>query len=280
AKNWGRMPHVIERIIAARAEGIDAAANVYPYAASSTSLSTLVPDWSMEGGYAELKKRLADPAQRARIAETLQAQFTKRGPKGIYITRIGNPRYTQYEKHYVEEIATMMNLTPDEAMMKLFSDTNSSPNVIFFSMNEGDVQTALKQSFVSIGSDSGSPTPEARARGLAVHPRAYGTFPRVMGHYVRDEHLFTLEEAVRKATSQAADRTNLSDRGVLRPGMKADVVIFDPEKIRDVSTYEDPHHFSEGILDVIVNGAPVLRDGTMTTALPGRVLRGPGFIRR
>jgi N-acyl-D-amino-acid deacylase len=144
-------------------------------------------------------------------------------------------------------------------------------------MNETDVQTALKQSFVSIGSDSGSPPPAARAAGQAVHPRAYGTFPRVMGHYVRDEHLFTLEEAVRKATSQAADRTNLADRGVLRPGMKADVIVFDAEKIRDVSTYEDPHHFSEGVIDVIINGKAVLQDGTMTSTLPGRVLRGRGY---
>jgi dihydroorotase/N-acyl-D-amino-acid deacylase len=277
AANWGRMPFVIERIKAARAEGLDVAANVYPYAASSTGLSTLVPDWALEGGYAELKKRLADPAQRAGIAEALQAQFRKRGAKGIYITRIGNPDFAQYEKHFVEEIAAMMNVTPDEAMMRLFSETNSSPNVIFFSMDETDVQTALKQSFVSIGSDSGSPSPAARAAGSAVHPRAYGTFPRVMGHYVRDEHLFTIEEAVRKATSQAAARTNLSNRGVLRPGMKADIVVFDEAKIRDVSTYEDPHHFSEGVLDVIVNGAPVLRDGAMTNALPGRVLRGRGY---
>jgi dihydroorotase/N-acyl-D-amino-acid deacylase len=277
AANWGRMPHVIERINAARAEGIDVAANVYPYAASSTGLSTLAPDWALEGGYADFKKRLADPAQRARIAEVLQAQFKKRGPKGIYITRIGNPADAQYEKHFVEEIAAMMSVAPDEAMMRLFADTNSSPSVIFFSMNEADVQTALKQSFVSIGSDSGSPPPAARAAGQAVHPRAYGTFPRVMGHYVRDEHLFTLEEAVRKATSQAADRTNLSDRGVLRPGMKADVVVFDPDKIRDVATYEDPHHFSEGVIDVIVNGTLVLQDSAMTKSLPGRVLRGRGY---
>ncbi len=277
AANWGRMPHVIERITAARAEGLDVAANVYPYAASSTSLSTLAPDWSLEGGYAELKKRLADPSQRTRIAEELQRQFKKRGPRGIYITRIGNPAFAQYEKHYVEEIAALMKVEPDEAMMSLFAETNSSPSVIFFSMNEADVQTALKQPFVSIGSDSGSPPPAARAGGFAVHPRAYGTFPRVLGHYVRDEHLFTLEEAVRKATSQAADRTNFTDRGVLRPGMKADLVVFDAEKIRDVSTYEDPHHFSEGILDVIVNGTPVLQDGAMTKALPGRVLRGRGY---
>jgi N-acyl-D-amino-acid deacylase len=277
--NWGRMPHVIERISAARAEGLDVAANVYPYAASSTSLSTLVPDWSLEGGYSELKKRLADPPQRARIAEALKAQFAKRGPKGIYITRIGNPALAQYEKHFVDDIATMMNLAAEEAMMSLFADTTYSPGVIFFSMNEDDVQTALKQSFVSIGSDSGSPPPAARAASAGAHPRAYGTFPRVMGHYVRDEHLFTLEEAVRKATSQAADRTNLSDRGILRPGMKADVVVFDPATIRDVSTYEDPHHFSEGILDVIVNGKAVLRDGAMTNALPGKVLRGRGYVK-
>ena len=277
--NWGRMPHVIERINAARAEGLDVAANVYPYAASSTSLSTLVPDWSLEGGYSELKKRLADPPQRERIAEALKAQFAKRGPKGIYITRIGTPALAQYEKQFVDDIATMMNLAPDEAMMRLFAETTGSPGVIFFSMNEGDVQTALKQSFVSIGSDSGSPSPAARAASAGAHPRAYGTFPRVMGHYVRDEHLFTLEEAVRKATSQAADRTNLSDRGVLRPGMKADVVVFDAAAIRDVSTYEDPHHFSEGIVDVVVNGKAVLRDGMMTTALPGRVLRGRGYVK-
>jgi N-acyl-D-amino-acid deacylase len=280
AANWGRMPHVIERINAARAEGLDVAANVYPYAASSTSLSTLAPDWSLEGGYADFKKRLADPADRARIAEVLRAQFTKRGPKGIYITRIGNPTFAQYEKHFVEEIAALMNVAPDEAMMQLFANTTSSPSVIFFSMNETDVQTALRQSFVSFGSDSGSPTPASRVAGQAVHPRAYGTFPRVLGHYVRDEHLFTLEEAVRKATSQAADRTNLTDRGVLRPGMKADVVVFDPAKIRDVSTYEDPHHFSEGVVDVIVNGDVVLRDRAMTNALPGRVLRGRGYKRQ
>jgi len=150
-----------------------------------------------------------------------------------------------------------MNTTPDEALMRLFSETPSSPNVIFFSMNENDVQEALKQPWVSLGSDSGSPTPQARANNVGTHPRAYGTFPRVLGHYVRDVKLFTLEEAVRKMTSQAADRANLSDRGVLRPGMKADIVVFDRQAIRDVATYEDPHHFSEGVSEVIVNGVPV-----------------------
>jgi dihydroorotase/N-acyl-D-amino-acid deacylase len=278
-KVWGTMPHVVDRIDAARAEGIDVAANVYPYIASSTSLSTLAPDWALEGGYAEFQKRLADPEQRAKIAEALKAQVAKRAERGIYVARIDNPALAEFEKKFIEQIAAGMNLPPEEALMRLFAETKGSPNVIFFSMFEDDVRTALKQPWVSLGSDSGAPTPEARARGVATHPRGYGTFARVLGHYSRDEHLFTLEEAVRKMTSQAADRVHFEDRGVLRPGMKADVVVFDPEKIRDVATFEEPHHFSEGVSDVIVNGVPVLRDGVITHALPGRAIRGKGYVR-
>jgi len=276
-RNWGKMPHVIERIEAARAEGIDAAANVYPYIASSTGLSTLAPDWALEGGYAAFKQRLADPAQRPRILEEFTRQFAKRGEKGIYVTRIVNPDYAQYEKHYMPEIAQMMGVSQEEALARLFENTPVSPRVIFFSMDEGDVQYALKQPWVSIGSDSGSPTAEDRAKNSAVHPRAYGTFPRVAGHYVRDVKLFTLEEAVRKMTSQAADRVHFDDRGVIRPGMKADIIVFDPATIRDVATFDDPHHFGEGVADVVVNGVPVLLNGTMTSALPGRTIRGRGF---
>ncbi len=275
---WGLMPHIIDRINAARAEGIDVAANVYPYIASSTSLSTLAPDWALEGGYAEFQKRLLDPPLRGRIVEEFKKGVTKRGERGIYVSRIPNPALAPYEKKFIEQIAAEMNVTPDEALVRLFTESPTSPGVIFFSMSEPDVQYALKQPFVSMGSDSGSPTPEAREKQAGTHPRAYGTFPRVIGHYVRDEKLFTLEEAVRKATSQAADRTNLSDRGILRPGMKADIVVFDPDRIRDVATFEDPHHFSEGISDVIVNGEAVLRGGQMTQALPGRMLRGRGYV--
>ncbi len=278
-RNWGRMPHVIDRIIEARAEGIDVAANVYPYIASSTSLSTLAPDWALEGGYSELTKRLADSEQRAKIAAWLHDEVVNRREHGIYVGRIANPALAQYEKKFIEQIAAELGTTPEEALMKLFSETPTSPSVIFFSMNEPDVQFALEQPWVSIGSDSGSPTPQARATAASTHPRAYGTFPRVLGRYVRDEKLFTLEEAVRKMTSQAADRAQLADRGVLRPGMKADLVVFDPARIRDVATYEDPHHFSEGIIDVIVNGVPVLRDEQMTDTLPGKVLRGRGYRR-
>ncbi|HEY3056212.1 MAG TPA: amidohydrolase family protein [Thermoanaerobaculia bacterium] len=278
--NWGRMPHVIERIEQARAEGIDAAANVYPYIASSTALSTLAPDWALEGGYSTFKARLADPEQRVRILEFFRLQFEKRGERGIYVSRIANPAFAQYEKHFMPEIASMMGTTQEEALARLFSETNVSPRVIFFSMDESDVQYALKQPWVSVGADSGSPTPADRAANSAVHPRGYGTFPRVAGHYVRDVKLFTLEEAVRKMTSQAADRAHLEDRGVLRPGMKADIIIFDPNAIRDAATFEDPHHFAEGVSSVIVNGVPVLWDGAMTPALPGRTIRGRGYVKR
>jgi len=275
--NWGRMPHVIERINAARAEGIDVAANVYPYAASATGLSTLLPDWSLEGGYTEMQKRLADPEQRARIAEALRGQFEKRGERGIYITRIDNPALASFEKKFVEQIAADMNLAVDEALMKLFAETPYTPSVIFFSMHEDDVKVALRQPFDSVGSDSGAPSPEQRAKNVAVHPRAYGTAACVAGRYVRDEKLFTLEEAVRKMTSQAADRIRVTDRGILRPGMKADIIVFDDAAIRDLATYEQPNQFSEGIIDVLVNGELVLRDGAMTSALPGRPIRGRGY---
>jgi dihydroorotase/N-acyl-D-amino-acid deacylase len=278
--NWGKMPHVIDRINAARAEGIDAAANVYPYAASGTSLSTLAPDDALEGGWAEFQKRLQDPLWRPKIVAVLKAQVAKRGPKGIFVGSIPNPALAAaYNKKFIEDIAAEMQLPPEEAMAKLFAESSGSPSVIFFSMNEDDVKTALKQSFVSVGSDSGAPSPKARAANAAQHPRAYGTFARVLGHYVRDEHLFTLEEAVRKMTSQAADRANLSDRGVLRPGLKADIAIFDPDTINDPATYTEPHQFSVGVTDVVVNGVPVLRDGKITEALPGRVLRGKGWVK-
>jgi N-acyl-D-amino-acid deacylase len=274
--NFGRMPDIIRRIEEARAAGIDVAANIYPYPASSTNLATLAPDWSMEGGYRQLRVRLADPEQRARIAETLRLAVERRGEKGIYVTRLGNKAHDPYEKKYVEEIAAMMNIAPHEAIIRLFEENETAPQVIFFSMNEDDVQYALKQPFVSFGADSASPPAAARAAGVGTHPRAYGTFPRVLGHYARDLKLITLEEGVRKMTSQAAQRAHLFDRGILRAGMKADIVVFDPATIRDLSTFNDPHQFSEGISQVIVNGVPVLRDGVMTAARPGRTLRGRG----
>ncbi|HEX6099880.1 MAG TPA: D-aminoacylase [Thermoanaerobaculia bacterium] len=275
--NWGRMPQILGRIEAARVEGIDVAANVYPYAASSTGLSTLAPDWAMEGGYDDFRKRLENPDDRVRIAEALRAQVARRGERGIYVSQVFNRAQSQYEKKYIEEIAALMGTTPEEALMALFAANELSPRVIYFSMNEDDVRAALRHPWVSVCSDASSVTDQQRAENVGVHPRAYGSFPRVLGHYAREEKLFSIEEAVRKMTSQAAARANLSDRGVLREGMIADVVVFDPNTVIDKSTFDDPHHFSEGITDVIVNGTPVLRDGAMTGKLPGKSIRGRGY---
>lgn len=273
-RNWGRMPEIVARIEAARASGLDVQANVYPYVATSTELTAIIPDWAMEGGYDAFRERLRDPALRARVVSDMKVAglYSRLGTaNNILVRSLRNPQLAKYERKRLDEIARDMSADPAEAALRLFDASEATPMAIYFSMSEEDVKTALKQPWVSIGSDSGAVVGFMKEKG--AHPRAYGTFPRVLGHYVRDEQLFTLEEAVRKMTSLAASRVYLKDRGVLREGMKADVVVFDPATIRDVSTYEDPHHDSEGISNVLVNGVPVLLGGKMTDALPGRILR-------
>jgi N-acyl-D-amino-acid deacylase len=279
--NYGRMPQILAKIQNARAEGLDVSANVYPYAASSTSLSTLAPDWAMEGGYDDFQQRLKKPEDRARIAEALRGQVERRGERGIYVTQIYGPaELDRYEKKFIEEIARDMNVAPEEALMTLFAASTPSPRVIYFSIREDDVRSALRQPWISIGSDGGTPTPRQRAENVAIHPRSTGTFPRVLGHYAREEKLFTIEEAVRRMTSQAAARANLRDRGLVRGGMIADLVVFDPDTIIDKSTFEAPHQDAVGVTDVVVNGVPVLRNGAMTGKLPGRAIRGDGYAGR
>jgi dihydroorotase/N-acyl-D-amino-acid deacylase len=255
-QNWGRMPEVVARI---EKSGVDHGACAYPYTATSTDLVSIVPAWAQEGGYAQFINRLKDPATRARIKEEM-VRLKGFGASSILIRGTGKR---------LDGLAREMNVDPAEAAARLFEKENSSPVAIFFSLSEDDMKVALKQPWVAVCSDSGAVvTPEKGA-----HPRAYGTFPRVF-RYVREQNLITLEEAVRKMTSLAASRAFLRDRGILRAGMKADIVVFDPKTIRDVATYEDPHHFSEGVREVIVNGTPILRDSRMTGALPGKMLSG------
>jgi N-acyl-D-amino-acid deacylase len=263
-QNWGRMPQIVKRIDRARASGLDIASNVYPFTATSTELLSIVPAWALEGGYLKFIERLRDPAMRARIAGELRAgRLRGNGASSIAV------RGAQTQR--LNEIARSMNVDAAEAALRVFEQHPKSPIAIFFSLSEEDLKVALVQPWVAFGSDSGAVVGEMRKSG--AHPRAYATFSKVLARYVREQKLLTLEEAVRKMTSLAASRARLADRGVLKPGMKADVVVFDPDTVRDVSTYEDPHHFSEGVSHVIVNGTPVLRDGAMTGALPGRILR-------
>ncbi|HUP62286.1 MAG TPA: D-aminoacylase [Thermoanaerobaculia bacterium] len=276
-QNWGRMPRIVQQIERARRDGLDIAASVYPFLATSTELTSIVPAWALEGGYLKLIERLRDPAARARIASELR-EGRLRGAGASSIAIRGTP------SKRLDAIAKEMGVDPAEAALRLFEGGRTSrppggrdvrppvsPIAIFFSLSEEDLKTALVQPWVAFGSDSGSVPPSMREAG--AHPRAYATFSRVLAKYVREEKLFTLEEAVRKMTSLAASHARLADRGVLREGMKADIAVFDPQRVRDVSTYEDPHRYSEGVKHVLVNGVPVLQDGKMTKALPGRVLR-------
>ena len=263
-QNWGRMPRIVKKIEAARASGLDIASNVYPFTATSTDLISIVPAWAVEGGYLKFVERLRDPQTRAKIAGELRVgRLRGNGASSIAVRGAQTRR--------LDEIAKSMKVDPAEAALRLFEQNPKSPIAIFFSLSEEDLKVALVQPWVAFGSDSGAVVGEMRNSG--AHPRAYATFSKVLARYVREQKLLTLEEAVRKMTSLAASRARLADRGVLKAGMKADVVVFDANTVRDVSTYEDPHHFSEGVSDVIVNGVPVLRDGAMTGALPGRILR-------
>jgi dihydroorotase/N-acyl-D-amino-acid deacylase len=263
-QNWGSMPRIVKKIEAARKSGVDIAANIYPYLATSTDLTSIVSAWALEGGYLKFIDRLRDPASRTRIANELR-EGRLRGNGASSISIRGTP------SKRLDAIAKEMNTDPAEAALRLFEANAKSPIAIFFSLSEDDMKVALVQPWVAFGSDSGSVPPSWRDAG--AHPRAYATFTRVLAKYVRDEKLITLEECVRKMTSLAASRAKLADRGTIRPGMKADIAVFDVAKLRDVSTYDEPHHYSEGVSQVIVNGKLVLREGKMTEELPGRVLR-------
>lgn len=250
-KNWGRMPEVLARI---EKSGVDYGGCVCPYTATSTDLVSIVPAWAQEGGYAQFVSRLKDPATRTRIKNEM-GRVQGKGASSILIRGTGKR---------LDQIAREMNVDAAEAAARLFEKENSSPIAIFFSLSEDDMKVALRRPWVAICSDSGAVV----TREKGAHPRAFGTFPRVFRY-------LPVEEAVRKMTSLAASRAFLKDRGVLRAGMKADIVVFDPRNIRDLATYEDPYQFSEGIRHVIVNGSPVLRDAKITGALPGRVIARP-----
>jgi dihydroorotase/N-acyl-D-amino-acid deacylase len=279
-RNWGRMPAVLRRIEAARGEGLDVSANQYPWAASSNNLDASLPLWVREGGREKLVSRLRDPATRARV----RADFPKENPdwsdqpgSRILITRVLNPALKAYEGRTIAEIARSENKDPLEVLMDTVIADRANTGRVTFSMSEEDVRAALAHPLVSMGTDSGAKAEDGIYSEEKSHPRAWASTARILGRYVRDEKLLTLEEAIRKMTSLPASRMGLTDRGILRPGMAADVVAFDPATVRDRSTYADPLHYSEGIPYVCVNGQLVVDGGKITEARPGRPLMGPGY---
>ena len=284
--NWGKMPEVLRRLEQARAGGVDVTANQYPYPRASNGLDACLPLWVREGGLEKMLARLRDPVQRERIKREMEDPdvtgwenqwYGSGGGDGVMLSSVLNPELRKYEGQTLTQIGEAMGKDPRDAVMDLVIADRGESSVIISIMSEEDVRTALQHRLVGIGTDSGAQAEDGKLSESKSHPRAWGSFPRILGKYVRDEHLLTLEEAIRKMTSKAAARVHLTDRGILRPGMMADITIFDPAAIHDVSTFDDPKHYSAGVKHVFVNGKRVVAGGAITSQRPGRPLRGPGY---
>ena len=278
-RNWVKGPAAIAKIDSARRAGVDVQANMYPYVAGGTGLSACTPPWASENG--KLIDNLSNPEMRAKIKAEMNNEHTEwenlcllAGPQNVLVLGLNKPENKQYAGKRLGEIATMMNKSWDDAAMDLLISERQRIGTVYFLMSEDNVKLNLAQPWMKFGTDAGGVDPDS-ARGL-THPRSYGTFPKILGHYVRDEKVMPLEDAVRKATSAVATRLSIPDRGLLREGFFADIAVFDPTTIIDRSTFEQPHVLSDGVKLVFVNGALVVRDGRHTGAKPGRILHGPG----
>jgi len=294
-KNWGRMPEAIAKVEEARRSGVDIAADTYAYTAWFNDFSAFIPPWAHDGGKDKLIERLKDPAMRKRIREDMLAPKHPwdnewqeiPGPEAVLIGVVQNPRLRPLQGKTLAQVAEIWMKDPPakdcpeaDAMDTLFDlliEDDAFTQVAVFAMSEADVSLALQQPWVAVDNDSSGTSPEGILGMDHPHPRAYGTFPRILRKYVREEKKLTLEDAIRKMSSLAAQRVRLTDRGVLKAGMWADVVVFDPATIRDVATFDQPNQLSEGMSFVLVNGVPVIEEGKMTGALPGKVLRGLGY---
>ena len=284
-RNWGHMPDVIRRIEAARAGGLDITADTYAYTAWFNGVSAFVPPWAHDGGNQKMVERLKDPATRARIVKDIQTPSAAwdnewdevPGPESILVGVVKNPALRPLQGQTIAAIAKSRGKDPLETLLDILVEDNGFTGCAVFGMQEDDVVLALVQPWTSINNDSSGASPEGILGAEHPHPRAYGTFPRILRKYVREEHRLTLEDAIRKFTALPAQRMRLIDRGVLKRGLWADVVVFDPQTIADRSTFSSPNELAVGMRWVLVNGVPVIADGKMTGAKPGQVLRGAGF---
>jgi N-acyl-D-amino-acid deacylase len=282
--NWGRMPEIVAKINAARSAGSDVTADTYAYTAWFNDLSAFIPQWAHDGGTAKLVERLKNPAMRERIRKDMLTPSKDwdnewqeiPDPSAIMIGVVQNPQALPLEGKRLSEIAKQLNKDPMDALFDVLVE-DPSTGVAVFGMSQPDVTLALQQPWVSIDNDSSGTSPEGILGQEHPHPRAYGTFPRILRKYVREDKALTLPDAIRKMSALPAQRLRLTDRGVLKVGMWADVVIFDPATIRDLATFDNPNQLSEGMAYVLVNGVPVIDQAKMTGKLPGKVLRGEGY---
>jgi dihydroorotase/N-acyl-D-amino-acid deacylase len=287
-KNWGRMPEMLRRIEAARRQGLKITADVYPYVAGSTSLSACLPPWALEGGTDRMIARLKDQPSRERLKKEISSDSKEweniylgsGGPSGILISSVVNRDLENWQGKRLAEIATAQEKQPLDALFDFLIADHGQTSAIFFMMREDDMQAALKSPFVSICTDSGARATDGPLAGSKSHPRGWGTYPRILGHYVRDEHLMSLEFAVHKMTGLPAPNVGLKDRGLLREGYFADITVFDPRTVIDRATFDNPNQYPVGINYVLVNGQIEVDNGRRTPVLAGRVLRGPGYSDR
>jgi dihydroorotase/N-acyl-D-amino-acid deacylase len=281
---FGKMPQVLRRLEAARERGVDVTANIYPYTRSSNGLDACLPIWAREGGLDKMIARLSDPAERERIKTEMNEPnatwenqwYGAGGGDGILLTTVLNPALRKYEGMTLAEIGKAMGKDPRDAVMDLVVADRGESSTVNAVMDEADVRAALVHPLVGVGTDSGAKAEDGPMAESKSHPRAWGSFPRILGYYVREQHVLTLEEAIRKVTSKAAARVHLADRGILRPGLAADITVFDPATIAERSTFNDPNHYATGVRHVIVNGRSVVANGRITAERPGKALRGPG----
>jgi dihydroorotase/N-acyl-D-amino-acid deacylase len=285
--NWGRMPEIIAHIEEARQSGVDISANTYAYPAWFNAFSAFIPPWAHDGGDAKLLERLKDPATRARLRKEMETPATDwdnewqevPGPEAILVSVVHNPQLQSLQGKTIADIARLWGKDPIDTVFDLLIQDDAYTYVAVFGMSEPDVSLALMQPWVSVNNDSQGTAPDGLLGKEHPHPRAYGTFPRILRKYVREEKKLRLEEAIRKFTALPAQRMRLADRGVLKAGMWADVVVFDPQTVSDRATFENPNQLSEGMQYVLVNGVPVIDGGKATDSLPGKVLRGSGYVK-
>ncbi|MFN8239450.1 MAG: amidohydrolase family protein [Bacteroidales bacterium] len=278
-ESWDLLDDVISLIDSARASGLSITADMYNYIASSTGFDIIMPDWVQEGGYDSWAKRLKDPAVRKKIAPHIKTIIDKKcgSAEKVLVIGFNNDSLKYLTGKTLAEIAASRGRSPEETVMDLVIQDGSRVSVVYFSMSEDNVKKQIALPWMSFCSDGGSYSPEGVFLRFSTHPRAYGNFARLLGKYVREEKVITLEEAVRKLTSLPATNMKIKKRGALKEGYFADIVVFDADSIKDNATFDKPHQFATGMKYVVVNGVFVLVDGEHTGALPGRVVRGPGY---
>ena len=284
--NWSKSPEAVARVEAARAEGLRITADMYTYPAGATGLVATMPPWVQEGGYDAWAARLKDPKIRERLRREMETPtdewenfFTGAGPDGILLSGFRNPSLKPLAGRRLSDVARLRGTSPAYTAMDLVVEDGSRVEAVYFLMAEENLKQIIKLPWMSFASDAGSIAPEGPFLASKPHPRTYGNFARLLAKYVRDEQVVTLEDAVRRLSALPAENLGLKDRGRLAAGLVADLVVFDPATVQDHATFEDPHQYATGMRHVLVNGVAVLRDGEHTGALPGRVVRGPGYQR-